>query len=428
MSSLNFVRAFAPIAALSAFAAFSAFAPAKAGGGSDVPVKPEQADGYPGNPTRPLGSLMQDYTSLKLSPKGGGRYELKLGPAADAPDFKDVDLRPFVPRVPALARGDATLTRIALMQREFNRNETKLGPIGDFAESKLANNCLRSGLWEVILEKKKDDGSTGMKYHGWFDFPKEEYAKVFEEVNGVKFADYEKVLAQYPAMGGFAVPLEKLRTVVRDHEVTKFDLHLADKPDLLPEQKRKAHLLLNKEVATYADFVDPKKQPITTARFAEPGYYDPKEPVKFDLAWLAHVKSIHVREVKGVADPVAMGEVEVVYENGNRILLGDADLGKAAPLAKAPEKDGDVLRVTFGISTPDIYATLAERTAEFTSGRANYLMLLDVKGNHLDNHATGIDRVFLYKSGTGAGELNLLLVGYERIAIVSHLSFAAATP
>ena len=422
MSSLPLLRALAPASALSAFLLGGT------GNGTDIPMKPEQADGYPGNPTKPFGPLMQDYTSIKLSPKAGGHYELKLGPAADAPGFADVDLRPFVPRVPALAKGDATLTRIALMQREFNRNETKLGPVGDFAESKLANNCLRCGMWEVVLEKKKDDGTTGMKYHGWFDFPKEEYARIFEEANGVKFAEYEKSLAQYPAMGGFPVPLEKLRTVVKDQEVTKFDLHLGDKPDQLPEQKRKAHLLLNQGVATYADFVDAKKQPIATAKFAEPGFYDPKDPVKFDLTWLAHPKSIHLREVKGVADPVAMGEIEVVYENGNRLLIGDADLGKAAPLAKAPEKDGDVLRLTFGICTPDIYATLAERTAEFTSGRANYLMLLDAKGNHLDNHSTGVDRVFIYKSGTGAGELNLLLVGYERIAIVSHLSFAAATP
>jgi hypothetical protein len=397
MSSMNFVRAFAPISAL---CLFSAFARDGSGRTSDVPMKPEQADGYPGNPTRPFGPLLQDFTSVKVAAKGGGHYELKLGPAADAPDFKDVDLRPFVPRVPALARGDATLARIALMQREFNRNETRLGPVGEFAETKLANNCLRSGLWEVILEKKKDDGSTGMRYHGWFDFPKEEYAKVFEEANGVKFSDYEKELAQYPAMGGFVVPLEKLRTVVRDHEVAKFDLHLGDR----------------------------MKQPVTTAKFSEPGYYDSADPVKFDLAWLAHPKTIHVREVKGVADPVSLGEIEVVYENGNRILLGDADLGKAAPLAKTPEKDGDVLRLTFGIGTPDIYASLAERTAEFNSGRANYLMLLDAKGNHVDNHATGIDRVFVYRSGNEPGELNLLLVGYERIAIIGHLSFAWATP
>jgi hypothetical protein len=330
--------------------------------------------------------------------------------------------------VPSLARGEPTLTRIALMQREFNRNETKFGPVGDFAESKIANNCLRAGLWEVILEKKKDDGTTGMKYHGWFELPKEEYARLFEQASGLKFADYEKSLAQYPAMGGFPVPLEKLRTVVKDHPITKFDLHLADKVDQFPEQQRKAALLLNKEIATYGDFVAAKNQPITTAKFSEPGLYDSADPVKFDLAWLAHVKAVHIRSVKGFNDKNELGEIEVVYENGNRLLLGDADLGRAAPLAKAPEKDGDVLRLTFGIGTPDIYATLAERTAEFTAGRGNYLMLIDAKGNHVDNHAAGIDRAFLYRSGTGLGDMNVLLVGYERIAIVSHLSFAWMKP
>ena len=72
--------------------------------------------------------------------------------------FRDLDLRWFVPRIPALAKANDTLTRVALMQREFNRNETKFGAVGDFAETKIANNCLRAGLWELVLEKKKDDG------------------------------------------------------------------------------------------------------------------------------------------------------------------------------------------------------------------------------------------------------------------------------
>lgn len=386
----------------------------------EAAMKPEAPEGYKGNPTKPFGTLMQDYTTTKLTAKGGGHYELALGPAAGAPVFADLDVRWWVPRVPALARGDATLTRVALMQREFNRNETKLGPVGDFAETKVANNCLRSGLWEVILEKKKDDGSTGMKYHGWFDFPKAEYARAFADANGVAFADYEKELALYPAMGGFPFPLEKLRKVTAEKGVAAVDLHLGDKVEQLPEQKRKAGLLLTQGVATYADFVAPAKQPITTAKFSEPGYYNSDDPVKFDLAWLAHPKTTMWRNVQGVADPATLNEIEIAYDNGMRLILGDADLAKLAPLAKAPEKESEVLRLTFGIGTPDIYATAAERSAEFTSGRANYLVLLDAKGNHVDNHSTGIDRAYVYRLGN---DLHVCLVGYERIALVSHISF-----
>jgi hypothetical protein len=249
-----------------------------------APLKPEQPDGYRGNPTKPYGALRQDLTSLTFTQKGGGRYELRVGGAADAPIFADVDLRPFVPRVPALARGDATLTRIALMQREFNRSETKLGPVGDFAETKLANNCLRGCLWELILEKKKDDGSTGMTYHGWFDFPTATFADVFEQANGVKFADYQKLFLSYPEMAGFPVPLEKLRTVAAEQETAAIDVHAADPVFGLPEQKRKAHLLLTPGIATFGDFAAPAHQPVRTAKFSEPGYYDTDHPMSFDLA------------------------------------------------------------------------------------------------------------------------------------------------
>ena len=58
---------------------------------------------------------------------------------------------------------------------------------------------------------KKVDGSNKLTFHGWFTFPREEYARLFEEVNGEKYAKTEKLLAAYPEMGGFEVPLATLR-------------------------------------------------------------------------------------------------------------------------------------------------------------------------------------------------------------------------
>jgi hypothetical protein len=132
--------------------------------------------------------------------------------------------------------------------------------------------------------------------------------------------------------------------------------------------------------------------------------------------------------VKGVADPVALDELEIKYANGYRLLIGDAGIAGLAAAAKKPEKDSDVLRLTFGIGTPDIYATAAERKAELDAPRANYLVLLDAKGNHLDNHKIGVDRAFLWRSAGEPGELHVWLVSYERIATVSHLSVAWPAP
>lgn len=421
-SNVRFSLGAAALPLIAAFAACSATPDA-----SRAAMKPEEAGGYRGNPNKPYGQLAQDLTAIELLPQDDGRYTLRAAPTPGAPEWKDVDLRWFVPRVPAIAKGNETLTRVALMQREFNRNETKFGAVGDFAESKIANNCLRAGLWELVLEKKKDDGSTGMVYHGWFDFPLDHYAKVFQAANGMSFDAARALVLGYPAFSGFKFPVDQLRTVEREVVVpaAQIDQHLGDKLQRLPEQTRKAHLVLNPGIETYGDYVKAENQPIRVAEFSEPGYYNLDKPVAFDLAWMGAPESIAWRRVKGVQAPVGMQELEIRYAGGQRIVIGDEGLVGLPVRDAAPTKDSECLRLTFGIGTPDIYASLAERKAEFESGRQNYLLLLDRDGNHLDNHLGGCDRAFLWRDATS---LHIWLLGYERMTIVSHLSIPWQAP
>src|SRR5262249_23809405 len=155
---------------------------------------------------------------------------------------ENVDLALLVPRVPRYARGNDDLVRFALLQREFNRNEVKFGPVGDAADFKVANNCLRSGLWEVMLDKKLDSGNA-MMFHGWFDFPKDEYARMFQQLNGRTFAECEKLLAQYPQITGMPAPLDALRKVVAERAVP-VEAFPGEAPIRFGEQKRKAKLVL----------------------------------------------------------------------------------------------------------------------------------------------------------------------------------------
>jgi len=67
-----------------------------------------------------------------------------------------------------------------------------------------------------------------------------------------------------------------------------------------------------------------------------------------------------------------------------------------------------------------IHATAAERAAELTSDRPRYLMILDAKGNHVDNHLTGVDGLYVWRDA--AGRIHFWLVGYERITFVAHFS------
>lgn len=50
------------------------------------------------------------------------------------------------------------------------------------------------------------------------------------------------------------------------------------------------------------------------------------------------------------------------------------------------------------------------------------MFLLGPDGQNIDNHKAGIDRVFAWQEAGDAGRLHLYLVGYERIAVVGHLS------
>lgn len=385
-----------------------------------VPVRPEEPGGYAANPSTLRLPLRQDLTSLRLERLENGRFTLGLqgGPAPLV--LSEVDLGLLVPRVPAYARADEDLLRFALLQREFNRNEVKFGPVGEVADFKLANNCLRTSLWEIMLDAQTEKGNA-LAFHGWFDFPAGEHARLFEALNGKTFAECERLIAQYPVIDGMAAPLGKLRRVVSERT-----LPVQSFPDEAPirfgEQKRKAKLVLTSGIETYADFLDLAQQPIRTARFSEPGFYDPENPVEFDLAWLAKPLSAVCREVT-VGEQRAT-ELELTFANGRRLLLADRDLGALPPRAQAPENDKDTLRLTFGIGTPDIYATLAERSAEQAAERPNWLFLLGRDGKHVDNHQAGVDRVFCWNEQ--GKTLHLYLVGYERIAVVSHLAVPLA--
>ncbi len=402
---------------------FSAAASGVEGGAKTwtLRVQPEEAGGYAANPSTLKLPLRQDLTTLRIELLENGRYTLSLQGGAASLTLSEIDLGLLLPRVPAYARGNEDLLRFALLQREFNRNEVKFGPVGEVADFKLANNCLRTSLWEIMLDVPVEKGNA-MAFHGWFDFPADEHARLFEQLNQKTFAECERLIAQYPVIDGMAAPLDKLRKVGSERKlpVTSFP---AETPIRFGEQKRKAKLILTSGIETYADFTDPAKQPFQTASFSEPGFYDPNKPVSFDLAWLAKPQTAVRREVTVAGQPAT--EIELVFANGRRMLIGDRDLAKLPPLAQAPENDKDVLRLTFGIGTPDIYATLAERAAEQTGERPNWLFLLGPDGKHVDNHQAGVDRVFCWNEQ--GRTLHLYLVGYERIAVVSHLAVPLAT-
>jgi len=395
--------------------------------GLDLEVKPDVPSGYRGRIGRFETPLRQDLTLLRLTRLGGGRYALSFARGGEAPALADIDLRPFIPRVPLLAQGEPSLVRLALIQRELNRNQTRYAVPGKPDSVFLANNCLKRGLWEIGLDRRDEKGQLTY-FHGWFTFPEGEYAKLFEEINGTPFAAHAAALTAYPLLDGIPVPLSALRSVAAEVRVPTIGTHAGEPVDRFSEQARKAKLVLSAEARTYGDWSARDRQPVVTAKFSEPGFYDPADPVRFDLSWLASPSEAYWRRVKSAkfADPFT--EVEIRFANGYRLLLADDRLAGLAARGGKPADDGDALRLTFGIGTPDIYASAEERAREFAAERPSYLLLLDAKGNNVDNHHAGLDRVYLWREAGEADALHLYLVSYERILLAAHYGLLWQNP
>ncbi len=374
--------------------------------------------------TAPEGATLPSYDFVEITPSGGGRYDVRLSPGADAPKLSGVDLTLLVPRVPGLARGNETLTRLALIQREFNRNEVH-NPLPDGRDLSIANNCLQRGLWEIKL-LKPDGAKTATLFHAWFTFPQNEYARLFALANGgLEEEKFDALFANYPGVGGFVLPLSELRSVQSERSMPFPDVHAADALDQLPEQKGKTKWIRTDGLKTYADVAKPGNQPVTLAKFNVPGLYDPKESMRFDLAWLSRPRELVWREVKSSRSPQAFPELELRFENGTRVLAADAKIAAIPARTTAPAAESDVLKLVCGIGTPVIHASATDRAAEMRDDRPRYLMILDAKNNHLDNHLTGVDGMYVWREAGAPGTpdtLHVWLVSYERIALVAHYS------
>jgi hypothetical protein len=376
--------------------------------------------------TAPSGTSLPTWDTLELTRKAGGRFDIRLSLSSaaggDSLTLPDADLSLLIPRVPRLARGSEPLTRLALIQREFNRNEVH-NPMPDGRDLSIANNCLERGLWEVKLARS-EAGKTVTLYHAWLTFPEDEYARLFREINGdLDWARYSPLLVKYPGVGGFALPLDELRRVRKngERELAGLDTHGAAALDRLPEQTGKVKHIRTASVETYGDFARDDRQPITFAKFNVPGFYDPNDAMRFDLKWLGSPAKILWRDVESPrAGGTAFHEVEIRYANGYRILAADSELSRVPAREAPPKTESDVLKFVCGIGTPVIHATAAERSIELSTDRPRYLMILDAAGNHVDNHLTGVDGLYAWRDSAGA--LHLWLVSYERIAFVAHLS------
>lgn len=363
---------------------------------------------------------LPSFDAVEITPLGKGRYDVKLSPGENPPQLPALDLSLLSPRIPRAA-GNESLTRLALVQREFNRNEIH-NVLADGTDFSIANNCLERGLWEIKLAKTESGKATTL-FHAWFTFPKEEYAALFRAANpGLDLERFDGLFAKYPGVGGFALPLEELRSVKSSRELSPVESYTSDPLDQLTEQKGKTKLIRTPNLSTYADVVRPSNQPITLAKFTVPGLYDPSESMTFNLSWLGKKPKIEWRQVASSRVFGEFPEIELRFDNGMRILAADSSLANLPARKERPSVEADILKLVCGIGTPTIHAKTEERAAELSEDRPRYILILDAKGNHIDTHLAGVDGLYACRERGEPGRLHIWLVSYERIALIAHFS------
>ncbi|WP_447979958.1 hypothetical protein [Candidatus Nitrospira bockiana] len=351
-------------------------------------------------------------------------------------ELPDVDLAHFVAAVPPWAKSDADLTKIGLIDREWNRQQVQFSRDafvqvhdgGDGFEQHrlsrvdLARNCLNAGLWELLLFTT-EDGMERVYEHVWFTFPLGLYKHLFERVNGLSYWDHWWSLEHWVDPAGTPVRLDRIRTVEQERPVAP-DVRWHEPPAARGEQALKRRNILAPPVYTYRDWY---AQPVRFASFIPPGRYSVAHPRETKLQYLADLTGAVLRRVRMPGHPQPLVEIELVFRNSDtgevsRLIFGGLDLDKL-PLT-TPESYERGWQAPMGIANPSFFERYEDLVAVPPAGRTFYGFHLDAHHRWIDHHAVGVDGPLLHRDARDPATLHLYLLSYERHALLNHVVLA----
>lgn len=395
-------------------------------------------DAYPENPEK-TSQVFGTYSHRQLIVEqlDGTRFRIRLEPAtpqAAAIELTDVDLAHVVAAVPPWAKSDLDLTKIGLIDREWNRQQvrfTRPSPHLDVREGgdgfeqraltrvDLARNGLNAGLWELLLFTT-EDGEERVYEHLWFTFPLGLYKQVFERVNDLSYWSYWWSLEHWVDPSGTAIRLDRLRTVEREWPVQATALW--DQPvSAQGEQVLKRRNILTPVATTYRDWYN---QPVRFASFIPPGRYSRAHPRETQLHYLAELTGAIVRRVKLKEDTRSLFEIELAFRSSKtgestRLILGGLDWA-AIPVASSAQYDRG-WQVPLGIGNPSFFESYEQVVASPPIHRTFYGFHLDAQNRWFDHHAIGVDGPLFHWDADDPSLLHLYLLSYERHTLLNHV-------
>jgi uncharacterized membrane protein YdjX (TVP38/TMEM64 family) len=402
----------------------------------EVPVREFTNADYPEDPAERSDHFGQyDGRKLILVQKDDAHFDFILEP--NHPHiarvvFRDVDVRAMTPSLPEWTKADDGLRRIALTDRQWNRQQVRFDPAspqvevtgGDAFEginldsAELAKNCLNAGLWEVLLYTREHD-QKALYYQGWFTFPLGHYKRIFEQQTGLPYWKHWYYLEHWFDPAGTPVALDGLRRVVREREVpVRFDRD--EKVIAAGEQNRKRREMITQNVVKWEDFYDGRK--VCFASFIPPGRYSVSRPWQNHYGRLARLDKALLREVVSPAQTKPLSEIEFIFDGspGGRCRFVVSGFDPEALPRLAPRDYPKGLYMPMGIGVPPFFQSYADLQAAPPDRSPYFSLMLDDEGRWIDHHSVAVDGPVMHRDADDPDLLHIYLLSYERHSLIGH--------
>jgi len=337
--------------------------------------------------------------------------------------ISDLDINSWLPSAPLNVRSDDYLTKLAIVNQEWNRNQVKFtqdefsSSNGNLVRIDVARNCLNSELWEVIAYEKID-GKELAYAHGWFDFPADYYETAFSSLNKIGFDNYRKHLIEWTDLENKPINQKLIREVKSSKTVEFSDLSNAAYPLAGAREKKR------KEIITPASFntmKDLQSDQTTFATFTPPGFYNRKDPRRTELGRFRQLDSVQVNKILSRINDKDYVEIKLYFSDPERytvLNIGGVNPKEFPVLDSKDANSGWKNSMGFGNHT--FYENLSTHESIKSIENPYYAYLSDENGNWLDSHLIGIDGPIFHLDKDDKNLLHLWLLSFERHALIGH--------
>lgn len=393
---------------------------------------------YPDNPDISIrhdldGTFSHLEVNITPSEKGYTFTFLPGNFESDTLTLKDIQLLEYIPSAPEWIKKDDYLTYIGIVNQEWNRQQVKYFQeqfefTGKNKESKtikrvdLARNCLNAYLWEIIAYAENGEGQLAPVYHGWFDFPEQLYAQLFNERNNLDYEKYKAPLENWITPSFEKINFDLLRDVTSEKEISFESLNDTLYPLIGERKKKRPNIVAPKTFESINNLLNDSTQ---YATFTPPGYYNTSDPRKTELSRFQNLKKATLKSITAKnSDKTVLKEIELTFttydaKTTTKLTIGGLDLDKIDSLTLDTHHKG--FQMPMGIANHSFYETYKKMISSKSLESPYYGLLTNDNDIFIDSHDVGIDGP-LFWVNQQTGKLHLMILSFERHSFVGHFA------